>query len=65
MTQENAATEISAQQRASNIVPFFNWLGEMGKSRATGHISRDVIAEFERRAVSGELSRDIRPGVEE
>ena len=34
MTKSNA---IEAQQPASNIVPFYDWLEELGKCRATGH----------------------------
>jgi hypothetical protein len=78
MTQNNEV--VSAPPPASQIVPYYGWLEEIGKCRGTGHrwrqqfpwlrvinvfgrlyISREMIAEFERRAFSGELARDIAP----
>lgn len=80
MTQESVI--IPVPPHASRIVPFYGWLEEMGRTRATGHrwrknydwlkvvnifgklyISRETIAEFERRALAGELAKDIRPEV--
>jgi hypothetical protein len=80
MTQNDAVT--SVPPHASQIVPFYGWLEEIGRCRGTGHrwrkdypwlkvinvfgrlyISRETIADFERRALSGELARDIKPEV--
>ena len=78
MTQLNAE-EI---QPVGKLVSFHGWIGELNRTRATGHrwrkeypwlkvvnifgklyITRETIAEFERRALAGELARDIKPEV--
>lgn len=68
---------IGSNETRTGLIPFDAWLGELGKTRATGwrwrkiypwlavvnvlgrlYITRESVAEFERRAKAGELSRE-------